>query len=237
MPSTIKTLLAAEQGAYINNTKYGKGYKPTTFLVAIILLTSACQSGPTREDRLAQFDSMEAAQLEATAEAEAIRQAELRAAAKLRREAAALNEQKKIAAQQGVWRYADHPSPVDGEPMCAIVSEPQTVMHDELSTTVQLIVTADTTFFRADATFNQNGFDTGIQVDGGLPIPFDRYLNEVTAVIDNTHDRLLTNLRNGSFLQINFDYQSAQSNQESLFLELPLDDIVDRLSLLETCNL
>jgi len=193
-----------------------------TLLAFIALTLMSCRTGPSREERVANFDALEAQQLEVTAQQEAERRREISEAAKLRREAAErklqqeIEQQKIIAAYQSNsqatqnsetalannsdWQLANHPSPIDGEPICALVSKPQLVLHGDLETQVQLIITAATAFVRTDATFNQDGFDTGIQVDGGIPIPYDRYLNEVTAVVDLGYQRLITSLVQGSLV-------------------------------------
>ena len=135
-----------------------------------------------------------------------------------------------------LWALKDYPSPVDGLPICAVVSQPRKVTNGSLDTNVTVIVGADTIYLRTDATFDPNGPETGFRIDAGFPILFDSYHNELTAVVDNGYSRLRNALDSGSTLIVAFAYSPQLSTAESHILELSLDSIGEPLTQLANCD-
>ncbi len=122
------------------------------------------------------------------------------------------------------WSRQNYPSPIDGSPLCAIVSIPVAVQNGELATQVGIIISNDTVFLRTDATFDTEALDTGFQIDAGFPIPFDRYLNELTAVVDENYGIVLSGMKNGTTLSVSFSYKPQLSTADTHVVELTLDD-------------
>ena len=136
---------------------------------------------------------------------------------------------------EALWVLQDYPSPINGTPVCAVVSKPSRVTNGSLDTNVTVIVSSDTIYLRTDATFDPDAAETGLRVDAGLPILFDSYLNELTAVIDASYSRLRTALETGSTLIVTFAYSPQLSTAETYVLELSLDSIGESLAQLENC--
>jgi len=104
------------------------------------------------------------------------------------------------------WARQYYPSPFDGTPLCVIASNPVVVPNGELDTRVSIVISNDTVFVRTDATFDTAALDTGFQIDAGFPIPFDYYLNELTAVIDKNYHSVLSSMNSGLTLSVSFAY-------------------------------
>lgn len=136
---------------------------------------------------------------------------------------------------EALWVLQDYPSPINGMPLCAVVSKPSKITNGSLDTNVAVIVGADTIYLRTDATFDPDATETGLRVDAGLPILFDSYLNELTAVIDASYSRLRTALDTGSTLIVTFAYSPQLSTAETYVLELSLDSIAEPLAQLDNC--
>lgn len=133
------------------------------------------------------------------------------------------------------WTRKNYPSPVDGLPLCAVVSIPVVVQNGELDTQVSVVVSTDTVFLRTDATFDTEALNTGFQIDAGFPIPFDHYLNELTAVIDENHPIVLNGLKNGTTLSVSFAYDPQVSSADTHVVELTLDSFAAAWSEMSEC--
>jgi len=121
------------------------------------------------------------------------------------------------------WSRQNYPSPVNGSTLCVIASNTVLVKNGGIDTQVRIIVSNDTVFFRSDATFNTTALDTGFQIDAGFPIPFDRYLNELTAVIDKNYYQVLNSMKSGLTLSVSFAYSPQLSTSDIHVVELDLD--------------
>ncbi len=138
--------------------------------------------------------------------------------------------------EQSIWKAQEFPNPVDGTAMCAVVSEPVVVLNGTLDTRVRIIVGKSSVFLRTDATFDTETPETGFRVDAGFPITFDRFHNELTAVIDDSYPRLMRSLENGSTLRASFAYQPQLSSSETHVVEFTLDSFGAALSQLSVCD-
>lgn len=134
------------------------------------------------------------------------------------------------------WTRQYYPSPVDGSALCAVVSTPVTVTNGNIETLVSVIVSKDSVFLRTDATFDTNAVDIGYRIDAGIPIIFDHYLNELTAVVDDGYKRLLSQLETGDTLSVSFAYLPQLSSAETHIMEFPLASIEQPLSELAECD-
>jgi len=126
-------------------------------------------------------------------------------------------------AGQGSWKRQNYPNPIDGSPLCAVVSTPVVVQNGELDTQVNIVVSTHAAFLRTDAAFDANVLETGFQIDAGFPIPFDRYLNELTAVVDDNYSNLLRSMNNGTTLSVSFAYNPQLSLAETHVVEFTLE--------------
>lgn len=121
------------------------------------------------------------------------------------------------------WIRQNYPSPIDGSPLCVIASNPVIVQNGDLQTQVIILISDDAVFLRTDATFDKTALDTGFQIDAGFPIPFDRYLNELTAVIDNNYSIVLNSMKSGLTLSVSFSYNPQLSTSNTHVVEIDLD--------------
>ncbi len=134
------------------------------------------------------------------------------------------------------WTLQKYPSPVDGSAMCAVVTTPLTVTNGNIETLVSVIVSKDSVFLRTDATFDTTAVDIGYRIDAGIPIVFDHFLNELTAVVDEGYRRLLSELESGDTLSVSFAYLPQLSSAETHIMEFPLASIEQPLSELAECD-
>lgn len=134
------------------------------------------------------------------------------------------------------WSLQDYPSPVDGSALCAVVSVPVMVSNGTLETRVSVVVGKTAVFLRTDATFDTTVPEIGYRIDMGIPIAFDHFLNELTAVVDDGYDRLLSAMSGGATLKVSFAYSPQISSAETHVIELPLDSIEQSLSDLTGCG-
>ena len=136
---------------------------------------------------------------------------------------------------EALWSLQDFPSPIDGSPLCAVVSQPSQILNGTLDTNVRVIIGTDSIYLRTDATFDLDAPETGFRIDAGFPILFDKFHNELTAVIDKSYFRLRNGLETGSTLIVAFAYSPQLSTAETHVLELSLDSIASPLSQLSNC--
>lgn len=232
-------------------------------LCAASSLSACADKAAIRDKELARYKSLERELIVAQQDEEQKRRTELRVAQKLRqmdteRAAAA---RKRLQAREStpnlpqaplvtqitvgqadsgtasdVWKLQHYPSPVDGSSLCAVVSIPVAVQNGQLETKASVIISKDRIFLRTDATFDTTALETGYRVDAGFPIGFDRFINEVTAVVDDNYSRLLELLQNGSTLAVSFALSPQQSTVETHVVELSLDAIDKPLSELFDCD-
>jgi len=137
---------------------------------------------------------------------------------------------------EALWVLQDYPSPVNGIPLCAVVSRPSKVINGSIDTNVTVIIGTDTIYLRTDATFDPDAPESGFRIDAGFPILFDKFLNELTAVIDTGYSRLRDALDTGSTLIVAFAYSPQLSTAETHVLELSLDSISEPLAQLASCG-
>lgn len=138
--------------------------------------------------------------------------------------------------ESSVWNLQDYPSPLDGAPLCAVVSTPIMVRNGTLDTFVTIVVSQTAVFLRTDATFDPDALETGYLIDAGFPIGFDRYINVLTAVVDDSYDRLVSAMRSGTTLSVAFGYAPQLSSADTHVMELSLDTFEQPLSDLAKCN-
>lgn len=134
------------------------------------------------------------------------------------------------------WRLQDYPSPIDGSPLCAVVSNPITVRNGTLDSSVTIIVGKTIVFLRTDTTFDPDTVETGFIIDAGFPIAFDRFINELTAVVDDGYERLVSAMRSGSTLSVAFGYSPQLSTANTHVIELGLDSFEQPLTELAECK-
>jgi hypothetical protein len=135
-----------------------------------------------------------------------------------------------------VWKLQNYPSPMDGSPLCAVVSTPIMVRNGTLDTFVSIIVTEKTVFLRTDATFDPDALETGFLIDAGFPIAFDSFFNVLTAVVEDSYDRLVSAMRSGTTLAVAFGYVPQLSSADTHVMELSLDTFEQTLPELAQCN-
>lgn len=138
--------------------------------------------------------------------------------------------------KESLWALRNYPSPLNGSPICAVVSKPSKVINGSLDTNVTVIIGTDTVYLRTDATFDPAAPETGLRIDAGFPILFDSFLNELTGVIDTGYTRLRDRLESGSTLIVAFAYSPQLSTAETHVLELSLDSISEPLAQLASCD-
>jgi hypothetical protein len=135
-----------------------------------------------------------------------------------------------------VWTLQNIQSPVDGSPLCAVVSTPVVVRNGTVDTTVSIIVGSAAVFLRTDASFDTAAVETGYSIDAGLPMAFDRYFNELTAVVDESLTRLLDAMQSGTTLSVAFAYSPQLSSADTYVVELALDSFEKPWSELARCE-
>jgi len=140
------------------------------------------------------------------------------------------------AAETNLWSLRNYPSPIDGSPICAVVSRTSNVSNGTLDTNVSVVISADSVYLRTDATFDPDAPETGFRIDAGIPILFNSYHNELTAVIDKGYARLRNTIESGSTLTVAFAYSPQLSTAETHVLELSLETISNPLAQLESCE-
>ncbi len=135
-----------------------------------------------------------------------------------------------------IWMLQDYANPVDGSMLCAVVSAPVTVKNGTLETRVSVVISSDTVFLRTDATFDTSVPEIGYRIDAGIPIAFDHFLNELTAVVDDGYERLLSAISSGDTLRVAFAYLPQLSSAETHVIELSLDSMEQAMSELAQCD-
>ncbi|NND91829.1 MAG: hypothetical protein HKN42_13290 [Granulosicoccus sp.] len=135
-----------------------------------------------------------------------------------------------------LWSVTNFPNPVDGSALCSVVSRPVTVMNGTLETQVTLIISDSAVILRTDATFDDAAPETGFRVDAGFPVAFDHFLNELTAVVDDSYPRLIEAIENGSTLTVSFAYDPQLSTAETHVMEFSLDSMAALLDQLPDCQ-
>lgn len=135
------------------------------------------------------------------------------------------------------WSLQDYPSPIDGSALCAVVSAPIMVRNGTLDTFVTIVVSKNAVFLRTDATFDPDALETGYLIDAGFPIAFDRFINVLTAVVDDSYDRLVSTMRSGTTLSVAFGYAPQLSTADTHVMELSLDTFEKTLSELAQCDI
>ena len=65
---------------------------------------------------------------------------------------------------------------------------------------------------------------------------FDHYLNELTAVVDDSYARLLEALQQGDTLRVSFAYSPQMISAETHLVEYPLDSVARPLAELAECD-
>ena len=134
------------------------------------------------------------------------------------------------------WTQQYYPDPVDGTPLCALVSTPVVVMNGKLETRTRVIIGAQRVFLRTDATFDTDATDTGFRVDAGIPIAFDRFINELTAEVSDSYDRLLSAIEGGSSLAVSFAFMPQLSSAETHVIEFDLSYLESAMTDLASCE-
>lgn len=136
----------------------------------------------------------------------------------------------------GLWTLQTYPSPIDGSELCAVVSAPVTVTNGTIETQVSVIISNSTVFLRTDASFDTTAVETGYRIDAGIPMAFDHYLNELTAVVDDSYGRLISALQQGEAFRVSFAYSPQLSSTETHVVEYSLDSIAQLLLELDNCD-
>lgn len=145
-------------------------------------------------------------------------------------------DQAVVDLNSGRWRLQNFPSPTDGMPICAVVSIPEVVRNGTLDTSVRIIVSNSAVYLRTDATFDVNELETGYRIDAGFPFSFDNFLNELTAVIDDNHARLVQAMQAGTTLSVEFAYDPQISSETTYVMDLALDTFNQAWSKMDECN-
>ena len=136
----------------------------------------------------------------------------------------------------GVWALQNYPSPIDGSALCSVVSAPVIVINGTIETQVAVVISKSAVFLRTDSSFDTTASETGYRIDAGIPIGFDHYLNELTAVVDDSYSRLISALRQGATLRISFAYTPQLSTAETHVVELSLETLAQPLTVLDSCD-
>ena len=136
----------------------------------------------------------------------------------------------------GIWTLQHYPSPIDGSALCAVVSPPAIVTNGTIDTLVAVIISNSAVFLRTDASFDTTAAETGYRIDAGIPIGFDHFLNELTAVVDDGYERLTNTLLAGETLKVTFAYSPQLSSDGTHAIEYSLDDIEQTMSELTSCD-
>ena len=116
------------------------------------------------------------------------------------------------------------------------MSTPVDVLNGPLETRVTIIISDSAVYLRTDATFDATVPEAGYRIDAGIPIAFDRYLNELTAVVDDSYARLLDSLQSGLTLSASFAYSPQLSSAETHVVELSLEELDAALAQLAGCG-
>lgn len=145
-----------------------------------------------------------------------------------------------VVAQSGPntepWELQNYPDPTNGTPLCALVSRPVVVMNGKLETRARVIIGTQRLFLRTDATFDSEATETGFRVDAGIPIAFDRFINELTAEVNESYDRLLSAIEGGSSLAVSFAFLPQLSSAETHVIEIGLQNLEAALPRLASCE-
>lgn len=134
------------------------------------------------------------------------------------------------------WTVKSIPSPVSGSALCVVASNPIKIRNGTIDTLISVLISTSHVYLRTDARFDTDAPETGYRVDSGLPIPIDQFLNELTAVVEQGYDRLLTALRSGTSLTASFAYLPQLSNAEVHRIELDLSTLDAALTKLTECT-
>jgi len=102
------------------------------------------------------------------------------------------------------WLVGYYPDPKTGTETCSIVSPTQSITNGTLDTQVNVVITSDLVYFRADAALDISGPESGFRIDANFPLPFDENVNEIAAVFDESYERILTALEIGTVLEVTY---------------------------------
>jgi len=219
----------------------------TSIVIATLSLgISSCSSSPDiREQERARYEALEDDLISKQVAESRRQQAQMRIDSRMRKlaEEQVEIERKKpapipaeVSDTVGDWSLLYLPSPIDGNTLCAVVSKPVIVLNGTLDTQVRVIIDQSTVFLRTDATFDTDTPETGFRVNAGLPLPFDRFHNELTAIVDFGYPQLISALQSGSTLSASFAYSPQLSAAETHVVEFTLATINTALEQLDTCS-
>ena len=217
-------------------------WKALSGLILFGLLGACADRTVIREAEQERYRKLENEIISAQQEEVQRRRAEERVARRLQR----LDADRAAAALQRLdtdtrpdtepWALEQYPDPVDGLPICALVSDVAMVKNGHLDTRTHIVIGKSRIFLRTDARFDPLAPDTGFRVDAGIPIAFDHFINELTAVVDSNHDRLISTLRTGSSLSVSFAFMPQLSSTDTHVIDISLQNLDEALSRLNACN-
>ena len=138
--------------------------------------------------------------------------------------------------EDALWNQGYLASPITGETQCLISSNPVVVNNGTIVTEVKVIISSNEVMVRTDAAFDTSAVETGFRVDAGLPIAFDQFHNELTALVDTNYARLLEALLDGSTLTVSFAYQPQLSNSDTHVVDISLASLPSAIDDLTSCE-
>lgn len=216
-------------------------WKTVTGLILFSLLGACADRTAIRDADQERYRKLENEIISAQQEEVQRKRAEERVARRLQRldadRAAAALQRLKADTQSdtGPWVLEQYPDPVDGLPMCALVSDVAIVKNGHVETRTHIVIGKSRIFLRTDARFDPLAPDTGFRVDAGIPIAFDHFINELTAVVDSNHDRLINTLQSGSSLSVSFAFMPQLSSTDTHVIDISLLNLEEALSELSAC--
>ena len=217
-------------------------WKTVSGLILLSLLGSCADKTAIHEADQERYRKLENEIISAQQEEVQRRRAEERVARRLQRldadrAAAALQRLKTdTRSDTDPWALEQYPDPVDGLPMCALVSDVAVVKNGHVDTRTHIVIGKSRIFLRTDARFDPLAPDTGFRVDAGIPIAFDHFINELTAVVDSNYDRLISTLQAGSSLAVSFAFMPQLSSTDTHVIDINLQNLEEALSTLNACR-
>lgn len=136
-----------------------------------------------------------------------------------------------------LWRTRIVEEPADGQARCMLTSHTVTIPGEDGTSRVHLQFSRDRLMLVTDGLLDPQAEDRGIRIDFGIPVAFDRFIDEQTALIERDLEPLIQSMLDGNTLSVAFGLRSAQeSASRTQIMEISLEDLAAALVQLDACN-
>lgn len=139
------------------------------------------------------------------------------------------------ASSSKAWWIQRYQSPSTGKIECLVTSKALGSGVSQQSNRVQLVLSEELLFLRADAAIDRNAAQPGLRVDTQLPFVFERFLDESVAVVQDNYTTILNQLLGGSFITVNAVFLTENGVPNLQIMEFSLKDFIAAYAQVDRC--